>query len=534
MSAVAFSARPFLIGGGNRRRLTAPTLFYVNASTGSDTNNGRSSIFPKRNIQEMIDDLYLNYDCGGFDVFIQLAGHFTAGIEIEQLLVGQRNLTIGGNPADVTAVRIDIATTDKCVQMIGGNLTLQDLTLSNKGNGDGIYCDELAFLTTNNLRFEDVDGQMLFFGGGSHLFVNAGSTITVAGSGRNFVHHTGMSEVSFEDANIDFIQNPISGNYPTFSVYLYGGNNSTLSFNRAVITGQKAGPIVEHFAGLIKNAPTSGNIFSTFYPPGMITSVINTGGAIYADPVQPNTYVGLTGNDLSEGYTAALPVLNFSVVMALMAKRYTSNQLNVPPVMQVNDGSYSASIVLLDIPGCPLAYCRGNPTTPANCVVKAIQNRAENTYWIVDGFTFHNATDENYHANGNSKTGLQNCVFELAGPTNGQIVLDQGGFVEATGPLSITGGGGSFISNNGGQVVITQTVTIFNAIVYGTATVVGDGGSLTRWTGTKTLSGGATVTAPRVNLKNGARVNSNNTSDQTSIPGSTPGPVDSGTFASIY
>lgn len=513
-------------GGPPRTRLLAATTFYVDATTGSDTNSGLSPIFPKRNIQEMIDDLYLNYDFGGFDVTVQLTSHFIEGFEIDGFFVGQRGaIKVQGNPADVTAVRIDVATIDKCVRMTGGSLLLQDLTVTNTGDGDALYLDAFAFLTLGNFRFENVDGQMMVAGGGSHIFVNAGKTITVAGSGRNFVHHTGKSEVSFEDCALAFIANPGSGLNPRWSVYYLGGNDASVTFNRCVITGDFSGAIVEHFGAFIKNSPTSGNIFPTFYVVGMPSNIVDSGGAIYTIAVQPSTYVGLTGNDLSEGFTAALPVLNFSTTMALMAARYQSNPYTVPPVMQVNDGNYPASIVLLDIPGCPIAYCRGNVATPANCTVRAIQNRAENTQWILDGITFFVAADDNVTGSTGTKTAVQNCVFSGG---NNALVVAQNALIEASGPISVTGGGLSFINNNGGNVIIaSQTVTFVGTPTYSVATVVGNSGGRTRWTGTKT----GAVTGTRVDLKNGAFLDSNNPLDQTSIPGTVDGVIDSGTFA---
>lgn len=516
-------------GGGFRTRLLVDTTFFVDANTGNDSNSGLIG-FPKLTIPAMVDDLYENYDFGDFDVVLQLTGHFTAGATLPQRFVGQSVFTIQGNPADVKAVRIDLASSDKCIEMIGGSaMTLQDVTCSNSV-GDAIFVDELSYLTYGNLRVEDTAGQMFFWGGGSHHLGISNKTVTIAGNADRIFHHTGKARVSFEDVFLVFEQNPNTLTWPTGTTYLCGGNDSSISFNRCKISGQKSGQITEHFGGIMLHDPDTGNMLSDFYHVGQVANTIDTGGAIYfANPALGTFYVGSTGNDLSEGYTAALPILNFSTAISRMQARLQTMPQPLAPVLQVNDATYSASIILLDIPGVPIATCKGNSSTPANCVVKAIQNRAVSTKWIIDGFTFSNPTDEHFHGLSNSNTSLQNCVFAVADATKGQIIADQNAYVDATGPLSVTGNAGNFINNSGGQVIITQTVTFVGAITYARYTVESKSDANTRWTGTKTGS----VTGTRVNLTNGAFLDSNHPADQSAIPGTVDGIVDAGTFAQM-
>lgn len=129
--------------------LTADTNFYVNSSTGSDSNDGRSS--PWRTVQHACRVLN-DYDFASYHAFVNLTGTFPENVQVYNTHNGQM-VFIG--PATIEG-RIRAASA-------GSSLYIQTLTVKSASDGTMIYVGNgtylgFASLTLDNTLDYDVIG----------------------------------------------------------------------------------------------------------------------------------------------------------------------------------------------------------------------------------------------------------------------------------------------------------------------------------------------------------------------------------------
>lgn len=142
-----------------RIKLSANTTFYVNASTGSDSNNGLSSGTAWATIQHAYNVIANGYDLGGFAATIQLAdGTYPAGLIASE--------SIPGNTASVFSFPF----VKSGIVINGNSVTPGNVIVSvTGGNVDAIQCIGGAHIHVQNLQVQAASGNGLSVIGDSAL-----------------------------------------------------------------------------------------------------------------------------------------------------------------------------------------------------------------------------------------------------------------------------------------------------------------------------------------------------------------------------
>jgi hypothetical protein len=107
----------------SRQLLSANLNLYVNASTGSDSNNGLSSAAPFLTLQKAINVLYQTYDLAGYTVTINSTGAFSQGVNLGGLVPGASGAS--GIVFEFSSGSTVTSSTLNTFQCSGGGFTIQ-------------------------------------------------------------------------------------------------------------------------------------------------------------------------------------------------------------------------------------------------------------------------------------------------------------------------------------------------------------------------------------------------------------------------
>lgn len=126
---------PYARGTMFRAMLVGDTNYYINASTGSNTNNGLSPSSAWQTLQYGHDFLHNNFDLAGFQATFNCVGNFTAGLVSSGPWVGQD--AAGSVLFQFTSGSSIIVSGADCFHILGGsNLTIAGpVTLSSPVTG---------------------------------------------------------------------------------------------------------------------------------------------------------------------------------------------------------------------------------------------------------------------------------------------------------------------------------------------------------------------------------------------------------------
>lgn len=151
---IAFDGTEFQIvssSASSRTALTNDTNFYI-ATTGSDTNDGRSSMTPWLTWQHAASTIENSLDLNGFNATVNIAdGAYAAGMELSGGLLGAGNLIFQGNTT--TPANVTLTTTDDCIYVHNSSqLTLKGCTLSSSA-GSALTVGQNAILSFESVVF---------------------------------------------------------------------------------------------------------------------------------------------------------------------------------------------------------------------------------------------------------------------------------------------------------------------------------------------------------------------------------------------
>lgn len=532
---------------GNRYRFTADQTFYVDGVSGNNNNNGIEPGKPKADIQQMIDDLKYNYDGGGFQATIQVADYnnygpinlngwqfgFGAGppLQIIGNVVNSENCVINGGSTNAVGA-------SGAFFRLAGFKIITDLA----GSGSLFRLYDNSVVYHNNLWLAGAGHEGVETHDGCS-FTAEGLT-RISGTYSSIFHFTDIAQQIWEDQTINLVTSDgvtlgTTSTGPKGLNYIFGGNRASSSFARATFNGSFGcdatyqSRIFMHIDALLNVSSTIG-LDAIF--PGQTAPQIETGGSmVYEQGVGDIIYCRLDalGNN-GDGYanTANRAFLTFTSAAAYLAKRPPDQIFAAIPTIQIGPGTWPA-FRLVDIPGVAEVILLGDESTLTNVVVSTtgancFETLGTQTKWHIRGFSGNSVSGGVIVADTRAPVAFQNIAFGVCGGS-GQIIQTLGSSVESTGPYIVNGNAPSFINNGGGLTQITHTGTFTGALTYSVATVVGRRAANMRWTGTKTI--GTSVTGTRVDLADGAFLDSNNSTSQAGIPGSADGPVDAGSFA---
>lgn len=187
-----------------REVLSADRTYHVAASGGDNAASGLSASAPLATVAEALARCY-RLDPNGHAVTIQLHDGTHGNFVVDRPLLGGGRLTIQGNAADASLVKITAGYNSIAVQG-GAKVHIKDMELSNSDNWSCLSCREFADVYIGNLRFGAATGRnhidaltgaivtaianyAIIGGAQTHLrfqdgaiFLSSGKTITISGT----------------------------------------------------------------------------------------------------------------------------------------------------------------------------------------------------------------------------------------------------------------------------------------------------------------------------------------------------------------
>jgi hypothetical protein len=208
----------WLIANNTRQRLTAPLSLYVNAATGSDTNNGLSPTTAFATPQAAWNFIMQRLDVGGQSITVHMADGSYPPLRCEGSPVGAgtAGVTFFGDDVSPTSCVISNAI-GTAVAVIGGAIvTLRGVHLQAAGSnqiysesGSGLSCvGGLAIV--NNVDF----GTCSY----AHMLAQAGGQIVTYGTPYSISSNASFHMLANGGGTISIVASPVTlYNSPTFS-----------------------------------------------------------------------------------------------------------------------------------------------------------------------------------------------------------------------------------------------------------------------------------------------------------------------------
>jgi hypothetical protein len=329
-TAVNFSVAPIvsltvlaedLNFGAARTVLTADTNYYVNSSTGSDTNNGSSGA-PFQTLQHAYNFLANTIDGAGFALTINLAGTGPYTLLAQVPWVGLSFVNINGAGSTTTRINdlffapvvgfptptvicvnnvlLGTATSANDLQVYGGNVILGATIPSNATGATGFGSWALApcsggmLQTVNPFAVLNIYGTGTLNAGTSSYFLAAGAMSFIANFAGSVTIQAGSTFTSFVDVSENALIEDHCTSYvgsPTNTKQFYAGSGGNLvnsTGSTSFWPGDKPGWIVpagrSGFAVTLTASPTTGG---TVLLSSCISSLILTpAGALAALTLQ--------------------------------------------------------------------------------------------------------------------------------------------------------------------------------------------------------------------------------------------------------
>lgn len=269
-----------------RTKLTANLNLYVNAGSGSDSNNGLATTTAFRSIQAAIQAVYAKYDLSGFGVNINLAdGTYTApsGTGVVAIngaptgaTAGGGNIAIIGNVASPQNVIISAVNAHCIAAGVNAWISISGVTLTATGSGGnggfGIVGFPNGTVTVNGPCIFGACGSGHMTAVSGSVIINSGVNYTINGNAPTHISASSAGSINYVGNNAI----TISGN-PTFSSSFAGVSTnadiavtpSTVSFT-GTATGQRYNAQTN---GVIATSSGNANFF-----PGSVAGAVSTGG----------------------------------------------------------------------------------------------------------------------------------------------------------------------------------------------------------------------------------------------------------------
>lgn len=229
-----------------RIRLTQPTQFYVNPSSGSDNNSGLSLAAPFQTIQGAVNVIYERYDLNSQAVTINLAnGTYVSPsgspvVAVCGLPLGTTQsppISIVGNVSTPSSVSLQGTNASGVLVTDGAHINLSGVTITSSGTGAfiaGITAIQGGIVTVNGpiTTSTSVGPQIMAIGFGS-VIISSNYTITGSGGSHFSVLEQGRISVLNVTATC-------TGN-PSFAVFANCESNSTIALSNCSYGGNATG-----------------------------------------------------------------------------------------------------------------------------------------------------------------------------------------------------------------------------------------------------------------------------------------------------
>lgn len=247
--------------------------WYVNASTGSDSNNGLTSGTAWATIQHAVSQIQHNYDLGGAAATVNLLGAFTAGFTVNQPWVGGTVIFDGGSSSTTS---IEPASTSAVIGTGSGvDFTIQNVTLAAPGAA------KAALVATVNAVVNLGNGVMFGQCGAAQILASFGGTVSGGGASYSCTSSGGNSPVHASELGGTVIINNASitlvGTPAFATAFLQASGPGTVFCNALTFTGSGSGPgWLAQENGFVNTQSTTSNITGA----GFSTGTYASGGQI--------------------------------------------------------------------------------------------------------------------------------------------------------------------------------------------------------------------------------------------------------------
>lgn len=230
-------------------------------------------------------------------------------------------------------------------------------------------------------------------------------------------------------------------------------------------------------------------------------------------------YVRSDGNDANDGRadTAARAFLTIAQAVKVAREDYESDTYGITLQVQAGTWNQSSSLILGPHNIYGGVTLRGDPTTPANCIIQGttdgmwliLGQYAPRAGWQLDGFRIQRggaATNVNLLlCRWFTLVHFRNVEFGNCG-TGAQVYAVEHAIITVNGPYSIVGSGAYHAYSHRGGLIegdgVTRTITITGSPTFTIFALADEAGKI--WTPNYTYSG--TVTAKQYESNNSARI----------------------------
>jgi hypothetical protein len=141
---------------GERERLSANRIYYVDFDTGDDTLSGLTEALAFKTLGQAIDIIFETLDLNGYTVTVECSGTSTTGVTIQGPNPGVGVINIYGNTtASITTPSATINTTsDDVFEVTGGAIvTIRGFITSTTTSGHVLNVNDHAIVTYGNIEF---------------------------------------------------------------------------------------------------------------------------------------------------------------------------------------------------------------------------------------------------------------------------------------------------------------------------------------------------------------------------------------------
>lgn len=253
-----------------RELLAANRTYYVDASAGSDTNDGLTDETAFATVNKALSTIRSKLDVAGFTITIQLGdGTYTGNVGNDFSWVGGGEIIITGKNTTGTIITAATGNTFGTSGILGGRVTIQNMKLTNTGSGALLNHSAVGMLKVGaNIEWGAATGgyHIRALVPGAYILATNGYTI----SGGAFVHallaHTGYLQI--EGGTIT-----LTGT-PAFTGYYLWMND----VGHARITATFSGSATGIRYNISENSVASGGGVGESYLPGDTDGSKATGG----------------------------------------------------------------------------------------------------------------------------------------------------------------------------------------------------------------------------------------------------------------
>lgn len=248
-----------LAGGNPREVLRSNRTYYVNGSTGSDSNNnGLSSGAAFATIAKALSVIYGELDCAGYNVTVQLAdATYTTAISVsgQPVGLGSGSLIISGNAGTPGNVIISTTSADALTVRNGARVNITGLRLQTTTGGNAINCRDTGsyvYLDTG-CQFGACAAKQVFAQLGGTVELGTNYTIT----GNAVTHYECSNGTIIKGGNCDATSRAFSGNFAN----VYSGGRLLINNTTFTTTSSTGTRYYVYAQGLIQTFGAGTTIF---------------------------------------------------------------------------------------------------------------------------------------------------------------------------------------------------------------------------------------------------------------------------------